>query len=324
MESRAAADPVTLEETGRDEPRIVVAIPCYNEAATIGKVVADFRTALPEASIVVFDNASTDDTAACASAAGARVVRSPVRGKGSVMRHISDTVDADICIFVDGDDTYPAKMAPALVKRFREEGLDMLVGTRLDGFQPGAFRSFHLLGNRLISRLVALLFRVRLTDVLSGYRVVSRDLLRIVRLRSSGFEVETEMTLQALAKRLAVAEMPVEYDARPEGSKSKLSTWSDGFLVLRCIVMLFKDYKPLVFFTAVAVVLAAACLASGWAPIQDYVETRFVYHVPRAILAAALGILSIISLTVGLILDTIARLHDETIELWKQGLRDRR
>ncbi len=306
------------------ESSLAVTIPCYNEAPTIRKVIEDFSAALPGASIVVFDNGSTDDSAEIAREAGATVVRSPLRGKGNVVRHISDVIEADICVLVDGDGTYPADMAPAMIERLRREGLDMLVGTRLVGYEAGAFRPFHHLGNRLISGLIGLLFRVRVTDVLSGYRVVTRDLLRIVRLRTPGFEVETELTLQALAKRMAVAEMPVPYGSRPPGSESKLSTWSDGFLVLRCITLLFKDYKPFVFFTLVALLLAVASLISGSAPIRDFVQSGYVYHVPRAILAAALGTLSIIAFTAGLILDTIARLHQESIELWKQQVREKR
>jgi glycosyltransferase involved in cell wall biosynthesis len=306
------------------EPKIAVVIPCLNEALTVGKVVRDFAVALPDAEIWVFDNASTDDTAGVARAAGARVVHSPLRGKGNVIRHVSDIVDADVCILVDGDDTYPADAAPALVERFVRDGLDMLVATRLDRFDDRSFRSFHHLGNRMLSGLIRIFFRAPCTDVLSGYRLLSRDLLRIVRLRQPGFEVETELTLQALTKRLAVGEMPIEYRSRPDGSESKLNTWSDGLLILRCMVLLFKDYKPLLFFGAVGVLLAAASVGIGIVPILDYVQHRYVFHVPRAILAAALAILSLVALTAGLILDTIAKLHQETIELWKQQLRDRR
>ena len=306
------------------ERKLAVVIPCLDEALTIGKVVGDFARALPDAEIWVFDNASTDGSADAARAAGARVVHSPVRGKGNVIRHVSDVVDADVVVLVDGDDTYPAEAAPALLERFLRDGLDMLVATRLDRFDDDSFRPFHHLGNRVLSGLIRLFFRAPCTDVLSGYRLLSRDLLRIVRLRTQGFEVETELTLQALTKRMAVAEMPIAYRSRPEGSASKLSTWSDGLLILRCMVLLFKDYKPLLFFTAVSALLALASLAIGIVPVLDYVESRYVFHVPRAILAAALAILSLVALTAGLILDTIAKLHQETIELWKQQLRDRR
>jgi glycosyltransferase involved in cell wall biosynthesis len=305
-------------------PRIAVVIPCYDEAATIRKVVEDFRKALPEADVWVFDNNSRDESAAIAEAAGARVVRSPLQGKGHVVRHMADVVDADFYVLVDGDDTYPADAAPEMVQRAQREGLDMLVGARLEEFEAGAFRPFHRAGNQLISWLIRMLFRTRLRDVLSGYRVLSRTFVDLVRLRRPGFEVETEMTLQALTKRLRVAEMPVHYGRRPQGSESKLDTWSDGFLIARCILMLFKDYKPLVFFSSLAGLLALAALIAGSAPVRDFIEIRYVLHVPRAILAAGLGILSIIFLTAGLILDTIARFHEETLDLWRRSFRDGR
>ena len=304
--------------------RVAVVIPCYDEALSIERVVRDFAKALPEAEIYVFDNDSADGTSELARSAGAHVVASPRRGKGNVIQHMAAVVDADIVVLVDGDGTYPAEAAPALLERFRRDQLDMLVGTRLQEHEPGAFRTFHRVGNRMISWLITRLFRTRLTDVLSGYRVLSREFLSIVQVRTSGFEVETEMTLQALTKRLSIAEMPVAYRRRDEGSHSKLSTWSDGFLIARCILMLFKDYKPLLFFTSVSVVLALAALASGSAPVRDFMEMGLVLHVPRAILGAALGILSVVALTAGLILDTIAKLHDETIELWKRHLREHR
>jgi len=307
-----------------DSPRVAVVIPCYDEEQTIRKVVEDFRKALPGAEIFVFDNNSRDASAEVARAAGAHVVASPIQGKGHVVRHMAEVVDADVYLLVDGDDTYPADAAPEMVRRLRREGLDMLVGARLEEYAPGAFRPFHRAGNRVITWLIRLLFRARLGDVLSGYRALSRTFVDLVRVRRAGFEVETEMTLQALAKRLRVAEMPVRYGCRPPGSESKLDTWSDGFLIVRCIAMLFKDYKPLFFFSAISVLLALAALAAGSAPIMDFVETGLVPHVPRAILAAALGTLSIIFLTAGLILDTIAKYHEETIDLWKRSFRERR
>jgi len=287
-------------------------------------VVRDFSKALPDAEIYVFDNNSRDGTAGVAERAGARVVPSPRQGKGNVVRHVAAAVEADLYILVDGDDTYPADAAPDLLERLQRDGLDMLVATRLEEHESGAFRPFHRLGNRWISALIRRLFRTGLTDVLSGYRVLSRDFLEIVQIRSEGFEVETEMTLQALSKRMAIAEVPVPYRSRGPESQSKLSTWSDGFLIARCILMLFKDYKPLAFFSAVALVLALAALASGGVAVSDFVQTGYVYHVPRAILGAALGILSVISFTAGLILDTIAKNHEETIAIWKKHLGERR
>jgi glycosyltransferase involved in cell wall biosynthesis len=304
-------------------PRVAVVIPCFNEALTVRKVVEDFARSVPNAVIYVFDNNSTDGTADIASEAGALVVHSPIQGKGNVIRHMSRVVDADIYILVDGDDTYSADAVRAMLERFDRDHLDMLVGTRLEGFEKGSFRAFHQFGNRLISKLVSLLFRKRLTDVLSGYRVLSRSFIDLMYLRRGGFEVETEMTLQALTKNLNVGEMAVEYRSRPAESLSKLNTWGDGWLIVKCIALLFKDYRPLIFFVGISILLAMASLVVGSAPIRDYIETAYVLHVPRAILASGLAILSLVALTAGLILDTVVRLHEETVEFWKQHL-DRR
>ena len=305
-------------------PRVAIVIPCFNESLSVEKVIHDFARVMPEAAIYVFDNNSTDGTGQIAEAAGATVVHSPNQGKGNVIRHMMRVVEADAYILVDGDDTYSAAALPEMLERFHRDHLDMLVGTRLEGFERGSFRAFHQFGNRLISGLVSLLFRRRLTDVLSGYRILSRTFIRLVYLRRGGFEVETEMTLQALTKRLAVGEMPIQYGSRPDENPSKLNTWGDGLLIMRCIVLLFKDYRPLVFFVALAILLSMASLVVGSAPIRDYIETAYVNHVPRAILASGLAILALTALTAGLILDTVVRLHEETVEFWKQQLDDRR
>jgi len=305
-------------------PQIAIVIPCFNEALTVRKVIEDFSRAVPDAMVYVFDNNSVDGTGEIARAAGARVIVSPIQGKGNVIRHMSRVVDADIYVLVDGDDTYSADAAPAMLERFHLDHLDMLVGTRLEGFEKGSFRAFHQFGNRLISGLVSILFRKRLTDVLSGYRILSRSFVDVVYLRRGGFEVETEMTLQALTKHLVVGEMPVQYSSRPEESPSKLNTWGDGWLIVKCIVLLFKDYRPLVFFLGLATLLAMGSLVVGSAPIRDYIETAYVLHVPRAILATGLAILSLTALTAGLILDTVVRLHEETVKFWKQQMDRRR
>lgn len=303
-------------------PRIAVVIPCLDEEPTIAQVVEDMKAALPGAEILVFDNGSTDRTAELARAAGAQVVRSPRRGKGHVIRHMASAVDADVYVLIDGDDTYPAAEAPRLVERFFEAGADMLVATRLETHAPGAFRVFHELGNRVVSRTIALLFRTPVTDVLSGYRILSRRFVRLAHLRAAGFEIETEMTLQALAKGLHLVEAPIAYRARPPGSHSKLDTWTDGLLIGKCIALLFKDYKPFVFFGFLAALLFAASLAAGSAPVLDYYRYAYVYHVPRAILAASLAVLSAVCFGVGLLLDTIFRYHQESIEQWKRQARD--
>ncbi|HXV14448.1 MAG TPA: glycosyltransferase [Candidatus Krumholzibacteria bacterium] len=295
--------------------RTAVLLPCYNEAVTIGQVVADFRAALPDAVVYVFDNASDDDTAAKARAAGAVIVPSPRRGKGNVVRHMFRTVDADLYVMADGDGTYPAHAAPELIRALEQTDADMVVGTRLQHSAPKSFRSLHGLGNRVISGLISSLFSASLTDVLSGYRVFRRHFVRTLYLRSSGFEIETEITLQALVKERDILEVPVPYGARPEGSHSKLRTWSDGALVLKSILLIFRDYKPLAFFSCVAGVCFVLGLLAGWLPVKDYIETRFVSHVPLALLAAALEVLAVLFQGIGLILNAIKRFHQENQEM---------
>ncbi len=305
-------------EEANAAPRVAVVIPCLDEAETIAGVVEGFARALPDASIYVFDNDSQDETADRARRAGAVVIPSPRRGKGLVVRHIRDVIDADVYVLVDGDGTYPEDEAPRLVERLLRDPVDMVVATRLDAHAPGSFRLFHKLGNRLISGLISLLFSARVTDVLSGYRALDRELFRTVHLGAQGFEVETELTLQSLAKGFRIGEMPVAYGLRPEGSRSKLNTWSDGFLIARSILLILRDYKPLLFFGSLAALFALASLASGSAPIIDFYRTGLVLHVPRAILAAGLATLAAVSLAIGLILDTIARYHRETVELLRR------
>jgi len=303
------------------QPRVSVVIPCLNEERTVARVIEDMKAALPGAEITVFDNGSSDRTAEIARASGATVIASPRRGKGNVIRHMANVIDADVYVLLDGDDTYPAAEAPRLVQRFLETGVDMLVATRLESHDAGAFRVFHELGNRLIARIIALLYRAPITDVLSGYRLLSNRFVRLVHLRSEGFEIETEMTLQALAKGLPILEVPIEYGRRPDGSHSKLDTVSDGLLIFKCIFLLFKDYKPFVFFTAVAAIFALFSVITGAAPVLDFYQHAYVYHVPRAILAAGLAILAAVSFGVGLLLDTISGYHQETIEQWKRSMR---
>ena len=308
---------------GSWESDVAVVIPCYNEAPTVAAVVSDFAVHLPGARIFVFDNNSTDGTAERAREAGAIVIHSPRQGKGHVLRHATDVVDADVIITVDGDGTYPAHAAPKLIEKLERDHLDMVVATRLERHEAGAFPPLHRLGNRILSGLISLLFGTRLTDVLSGYRALARSCSDLVRLRRPGFEVETELTLQCLSKGLAIGEMPVEYRRRIAGSQSKLSTWTDGFLILRCILLIFKDYRPLLFYGGLAAIFGAASLVVGSAPIRDFLEYRYVLHVPRAILAAALAIFALVWLTAGIILDTISKYHADSMEVFKRVLRKR-
>jgi glycosyltransferase involved in cell wall biosynthesis len=238
--------------------RVTVAIPCYNEAPTIAKVVADFRAQLPEAEIVVVDNASTDESAARAAAAGARVVREKRRGKGFVMQTILETVDAGICVIVDGDDTYFAEDVHQLLAPVTAERADMVVGDRLKEASSVALNDLHRFGNRAILAIINMAFRTDFQDVLSGYRVMNRNFMSSVPLITEGFETETELTLQALEKGMVILEVPIRYRARPEGSVSKLSPFADGYRILITMAVLLRNHRPLYFFSSIAVSLLVA------------------------------------------------------------------
>jgi glycosyltransferase involved in cell wall biosynthesis len=248
-------------------PRIAVAIPCYNEAPTIAKVVADFRARLPEAEIVVFDNGSTDGSGERARAAGARVVREKRPGKGHVMQSILETVDADACVVVDGDDTYYAEDVDALLAPIVEDRADLVVGERLGQADSKALSDLHRFGNRVILAIINLVFRTSFRDVLSGYRAFNRNFMRTVPLITGGFETETELTLQALEKGMVIREVPVRYRARPEGSHSKLSPFADGYRILITMAVLLRNHRPLYFFSLIALALLAADVvwAAAWA-----------------------------------------------------------
>ena len=247
--------------------RVTVAIPCYDEVPTIAKVVADFRAQLPDADIVVVDNASTDGSAAAATAAGARVVREKRRGKGYVMQTILETVDSDLCVIVDGDDTYFAEDAHTLLGLVARDEADMAVGDRLRDASSLALTDMHRFGNRVILWIINLAFHTRFQDVLSGYRVMNRNFMRSVPLITGGFETETELTLQALEKGMVIREVPIRYRARPAGSFSKLSPFADGYRILITMAVLLRNHRPLYFFTSWALVLLAADLGYGiaWA-----------------------------------------------------------
>jgi glycosyltransferase involved in cell wall biosynthesis len=246
--------------------RVTVAIPCYNEAPTIAKVVADFRAQLPDADIVVFDNDSQDGSAAKALAAGARVVREKRRGKGFVMQTVFEQVDADYCVIVDGDDTYFAEDIQTVLKPVVDDQADMVVGERLQGASSTALNDLHRFGNRAIIGIVNLVFRTRFKDVLSGYRVVNRNFMRAVPLITGGFETETELTLQALEKGMVILEVPVRYRARPEGSYSKLSPFADGYRILLTMALMLRNHRPLYFFSLIAIALFVAdvAYAAAW------------------------------------------------------------
>lgn len=316
--SHADDGAATLDASQGSPPRIAVLIPCYNEALTIGKVVEDFRTAIPGAQIYVCDNNSSDNTAALAMEAGASVFKEPRQGKGPAVRTLFDRVDADIYLMVDGDDTYPADAAGRLIQQVQRDGYDMCVGNRLSSFKSGSFRAFHLFGNRTICAMINLLFRSRLQDVLSGYRCFSQRFARFVPVLSSGFEVEVELTLQALDKGFSISEVDVAYGERPEGSLSKLNTWNDGLIILRAIFHMFKDYRPLLFFGVLAFSAVLIGLAAGSVVVEEFIHTGLIKRIPLAIFAVGSVLSGFVALTAGLILDTV---NMRMKELWRLQLR---
>jgi glycosyltransferase involved in cell wall biosynthesis len=302
--------------------RIAVLIPCFNEQQTVADVVRGFRAALPDAEIHVFDNASSDQTAKIAAEAGARVTFSPVPGKGNVVRHMFEVVDADWYVMVDGDATYPPEAAPILLAAARERRVDMMVGRRMTPAEElhSAYRPLHQFGNHLVSGLIRKTFGSPIRDVFSGYRVFSRAFVKTVPLHATGFQIEVEMTLQALSKGYPVDEIDVPYSARPEGSVSKLNTYRDGLLVLTAFVAISKDYRPALFFGGLAAILGLCSIGAGLAPILDYICYQWVYHVPLAVLATGLAVKAALSLCIGVILQTQLVYHNEMHRLVRQGL----
>lgn len=288
------------------ETVIAVLIPCFNEATTIPKVIMDFRRVLPDATIFVYDNASTDDTSRLAREAGGVVRQEPIRGKGNVVRRMFADIEADVYVLVDGDDTYDANMAPVMIERLLEDTLDMVSGVRVSEAEA-AYRSGHRFGNRLLTGVVASIFGNRLSDMLSGYRVFSRRFVKSFPALSAGFEIETEFSIHALQLGMPLSEVATRYKERPEGSSSKLNTYRDGFRILRSILLLVRAEKPFAFFAAVAVVFAGTSIALATPVVFEYFQTGLVPRIPTALLAAALMILSFLSLTCGLILETVSR-----------------
>jgi glycosyltransferase involved in cell wall biosynthesis len=284
------------------EPRVAVLIPCHNEAATIGKVVDEFRAALAEAVVYVADNCSTDATADVAARHGALVLNEPRQGKGFALEGLLDRVDADYYLMVDGDDTYPADKARDLLAPVMADEADMAVGARLGDCADGSFRPMHRAGNSLVRGLINRIFGTRLTDILSGYRAFSRKVVQRIPVVSAGFEVETELTIHMLYYRLRVVEVPVPYRRRPEGSHSKLRTVRDGLRVLWKLLNLTRAAKPLTVFGGLSILLFVLGLLAGIPPVADYVRHAAVYHPSMAILAAGLMVLSAGSFAVGLIL----------------------
>ena len=294
--------------------RIAVLIPCYNEEIAIAKVINGFQRSVPEATIYVYDNNSRDQTKAVARAAGAQIRTESLQGKGNVVRRAFADIDADIYLLVDGDDTYDPSDAPAMIELLIDGHLDMVNGARVTDIQA-AYRPGHRLGNRVLTGLVQSVFGNQISDMLSGYRVFSRRFVKSFPSLASGFETETEFTIHALNLRMPIGEIATLYKDRPDGSVSKLRTYSDGLRILRSIVVLVKEERPLQFFSTLAGVLAILGIFVAIPVIRDYIATGLVPRLPSAVLATALEILSALSLASGLILDSVARGRKEAKRL---------
>ena len=292
-----------------EQGSVAVLIPCYNEAVTIGKVVDDFRRVLPEATVYVYDNNSSDGTGEIAREHGAVVRCERRQGKGNVVRQMMRDIDADYYLMVDGDDTYPAEAAPELLAPLVADEADMVVGDRLSNGTYGEEndRAFHGFGNDLVRVLIKWIYGFEFSDVMTGYRAFNAVFAKTMPVLSPGFEIETELSIHAVDKRWRIAEVPIDYRDRPEGSESKLDTFSDGCKVLLMILSLFKDYRPLALFSWVSLLFCVLGLVAGVPVIAEFLATGLVPKLPSALLAVALVFIGILSFTCGLILDTVVK-----------------
>ena len=306
-----------------NKAKIVILIPCLNEEITIGKVIHDFQDAIPEAKIIVFDNNSTDRTAAIARECGAKVIPESRPGKGHVVASMFRKVDADYYVIVDGDDTYSAEHVRKLLEPVMKEQADMAVAVRLAEYTATSFRPLHVFGNNLVRRLVNWIFKSNLSDIMSGYRAYSRELVQSIPILSSGFEVETEMTIRILDYGFLIKEVPLPYRERPEGSVSKLRTFHDGFRVLAEIVRIAKAYKPFTFFGSIGLAFILAGGISGIWVILDYLEDEFVNKVPTAMLATGFMLLGFGSMGIGILLNTISYRFRENMRQLHKIIRSR-
>jgi glycosyltransferase involved in cell wall biosynthesis len=298
--------------------KIAVLIPCYNEELTINKVTTDFKKALPKADIYVYDNNSNDKTYEIALKSGAIVVKEPRRGKGNVVRSMFRDIDADYYVMVDGDDTYPAEFAKKLLEPIIAGEADMTIGDRLSNgtYMTENKRAFHNFGNNLVKGLIGKLFKNDINDIMTGYRAFNKFFVKTMPVLSSGFEIETEMSIHALDKKFLLKEIPIDYRDRPEGSSSKLNTYKDGIRVLKTIVLLFKDFRPLLFFSSLSLVSLIVGISVGIPVITEFVRTSFITKLPSAVLASALILVSILLLTSGFILDTLVKQNKQNYELF--------
>lgn len=297
--------------------KIAILIPCYNESLTIKKVINDFQKELPEADIYVYDNNSTDNTYEIALNEGAIVKKEPRQGKGNVIRQMFFDIEADYYLMVDGDDTYPAEYAHELITALREERADMVIGDRLSNgtyFNENK-RAFHDFGNNLVKNSINRLYQANIKDVMTGYRGFNRMFVKSFPVMSSGFQIETEFTIHALDKRFKLVEIPIDYRDRPEGSESKLDTYSDGMKVLLTILKMFKDYKPLLFFSVFSLIFFLFGLVFGVPVINEFIRTGFITKIPSSVLATGLMVFSLLLLITGLILDTVVTNTKKEYEL---------
>ncbi len=288
-----------------DTKKIAILLPCFNEEGAISDTIKGFRKVIPNCDIYVYDNNSTDNTVEEARIAGSIVRKEFRQGKGEVVRRMFADIEADIYVMADGDNTYDPKAAPLLIDTLISNQLDMVVGTRSKS--QDAYPTGHLLGNRAFSTLINQFFNAALTDVFSGYRVMSQRFVKTIPVLSDGFQIETELTVHALHHKFPMAEVATEYHSRPEGTASKLHTFSDGFKILSFIFFLIRDIKPLLFFSLIALIFSISSLLLGIPVIFEFIETGLVERLPTAILASSIGVIAIISLFSGLILDNVSR-----------------
>ena len=307
----------TVENNQKTQKTLAICIPCWNEETTIGAVVRNFKAALPNATIYVYDNNSTDQSVALAQEAGAIVRFETRQGKGNVVRTMFREIEAEIYLLVDADGQQEAKDAQRLIEAVANGSADMAIGDRLSSSyfetQP---RAFHNAGNRLVRFLVNRLFHSNIHDMMTGYRAFSRDFVKNFPALSPGFEIETEMTIHAVDHHFKIVEMPVIFHNRPNGNASKLSTFRDGFKVLKTIAVLFKNYKPMAFFSILAGLTALLALILGVPVLEEYFLTGLAPRLPRLIAAGVLVMMSLLLLSVGVILDVILHLHHQDFEMW--------
>lgn len=300
------------------DPTVAIIIPCLNEAITITQVVRDFKMALPSATIYVYDNDSTDQTAALAEQAGAIVRHESHRGKGNVVRTSFQEISADIYVLVDGDGTYRASEVQALIEPIMKDRADMVVGNRLAYATDKSLTPLHKIGNKLLVYILNSCFRSHFRDILSGYRAMNKKFVKNIPLLAQEFEVETELTIQALERMYVVEEVPIHYAERPDGSESKIRTFRDGFKILLTIFWILRDYRPMTFFSALASLLFVGSLVAGSVVIIEFVQTGLVLHLPTAVLAVGLMLMAGLTMLTGFVISTINRRFNELDEILKK------